>query len=204
MIVNILLIVAVFLIFCWNNTRKPHRYPPGKKLLEYLSHENTKVLNPLGPAWLPIIGNLPILKYLKIFKFHHLLWQYLAKIYGPVVGLRFLNDHIVIISGRDTIKEFYGRDEFNGRPDGFFFRVRSFDKRLGVVFTDGDLWEDQRRFTMKTLKQLGFGKVSMFQHIEQEAAELMQYFKKNNEIYMHNAFDISVLNVMWKILGGER
>lgn len=157
-----------------------------------------------GPSWVPFVGNLPILKYLKMFKFYHLLWQNLSKIYGSVVGLKFINDHIVIISGKDTIKEFYAREEFNGRPDGFFFRVRSFDKRLGVVFTDGDLWEDQRIFSVRTLKQLGFGRVSMIQDIEFEAYELVENLRKKKEIYMHNVFDISVLNVMWRMLGGER
>lgn len=157
---------------------------------------------------MPLLGNLPILKYLKVFKFHHLLWQYLTKIYGPIVGLKFVNDFIVIVSGKEAIREFYGREEFNGRPNGFFFRVRSFDKRLGVVFTDGELWEDQRRFSMKTLKLLGMGKFSMVEHVEHEAAELVESMRKRCEhqkaIFMHDAFDISVLNVMWTLLGGER
>lgn len=101
-------------------------------------------------------------------------------------------------------------EELKGRPDGFFFRIRSFDKRLGVVFTDGALWEEQRMFSVKTLKNLGFGKSSMIEHIQCEAEELIANLLKkcDKEMWIQdessNIFDISVMNVMWKILRGER
>lgn len=113
----------------------------------------------------------------------------------------------MIVSSRDAIREVYTRDELNGRPNGFFFRVRTFEKRLGIVFTDGTFWENQRRFTMTTLKHLGVGKFSMVQHIEHEATELVKEFKRKSAIgafSMHNAFDISVLNLMWVLLKNER
>lgn len=160
----------------------------------------------LGPIWLPIIGNLQILKYLKIFKFHHLLWSYLSSIYGPIVGLKFVNDIVVIVSDKETIKDLCNREEFSGRPTGFFFRIRSFNKRLGIVFTDGHLWEEQRTFTVKTLKHLGMGKTNVIEYIQNEASELVKGLEKKigEEMFMQNAFDISVLNVMWSLLKGER
>lgn len=101
-------------------------------------------------------------------------------------------------------------EELNGRPETFFFRIRSFDKRLGVVFTDGALWTEQRLFSVKTLKSLGFGKSSMISSIECEAEKLMMNLgtKFSSEISIQeensNIFDISVMNVMWQILRGER
>lgn len=111
----------------------------------------------------------------------------------------------MIVSSRDAIREVYTRDELNGRPDGFFFRVRTFEKRLGIVFTDGVFWENQRRFAATTLKRLGVGKFSMAHHIENEAVELVKELANKSEkcFYMHNAFDISVLNLMWVLLKGE-
>lgn len=112
----------------------------------------------------------------------------------------------MIVSSRDAIREVYTRDELNGRPDGFFFRVRTFEKRLGIVFTDGVFWENQRRFAATTLKRLGVGKFPMAQHIENEAFELVKEFSMRcgGGIFMHNAFDISVLNLMWVLLKGEK
>jgi methyl farnesoate epoxidase/farnesoate epoxidase len=163
---------------------------------------------PTGPQFLPIVGNISILKHLKVLKFHHLLWHHISKLYGPVVGLKFFHKHVVIVSSREAIREVYSRDELNGRPDGFFFRVRTFEQRLGLVFTDGHYWENQRRFSATTLKHLGVGKFSMAKHIEHEAEELIkEFFNKaeaSESFFMHSAFDISVLNLMWVLLKGER
>lgn len=126
------------------------------------------------------------------------------------MGLKLINDYVVIVSGRKLIKQLYNREELNSRPDGFFFRIRTFNERLGIVFTDGRQWEDQRNFSVKTLKSLGFGKSSMIEHIENEAKELALNLEKqcNHKIHIQradsNIFDISVMNVMWTLLRGER
>ncbi|XP_070495476.1 methyl farnesoate epoxidase-like [Chironomus tepperi] len=183
-------IIMVFLMACyWLLTKRPMDFPPG-------------------PKFLPIVGNINILKHIKTLKFHHLLWHNLSKLYGPVVGLKFFHKYVVIVSSKEAIKEVYSRDELNGRPDGFFFRIRTFEKRLGVVFTDGHFWENQRRFSATTLKHLGVGKFGMVKHIEHEAeeliSELMKISETTDEFPMHSTFDISVLNLMWVLLKGER
>lgn len=149
-------------------------------------------------------------RYLKKVKFYHLLWDHLSKMYGPLVGLKFFNCHVVIASGTEMVKKLYNTEELNGRPDGFFFRIRSFNKRLGVVFTDGKLWEEQKLFSVKTLKNLGFGRSSMIEHIENETSEFISHLSKNCSEEMtiqdtdKNIFDVPVMNVMWKILRGKR
>lgn len=124
------------------------------------------------------------------------------------MGFRVGRDRLIVISGREEVKEFYSREEFNGRPNGFFYRMRSFNRRLGIVFTDGHNWEIQKRFTLKTLKQLGKERNGMVTHVEKEAAEMIEYFKtksKNGDIIdMHNLFDVPVLNVLWALLAGYR
>lgn len=140
------------------------------------------------------------------------MWQHFSKIFGPIVGLKLITDHVVIVSGKTLIKKLYNCEDLNGRPDGFFFRIRTFDKRLGVVFTDGKFWEQQRNFSVKTLKTLGLGKLSMVEHIEREASEFVKSFEKKlgqcEEVFVqsegNNIFDISVMNVMWTILRGKR
>lgn len=118
---------------------------------------------------------IPLIKNLhSICGFYHLVWHYLTQRYGSIVGLRLGHDRIIIVAGKNEIKEFYSIDEFNGRPDGFFYRIRSFGKRLGVVFSDGKHWEIQRKFSLKVLRQLG-GKNSMKEHIEREANEIVHF-----------------------------
>lgn len=189
MLLNFILILSIIAIFLWRDKR-PKFFPPG-------------------PPWFPILGNLLLVhELLKDQKFYFRVWDFLATQYGDVVGLKLGTNKLIIVSGRDMIREFYANEDFDGRPDGFFYRVRSFDKRLGIVFTDEENWEVQRKFTMKTLKQLGLGRTNMVEHIEREAYEMVEYFnersKDGSPIEMHDGFDIPVLNVMWAFLSGSR
>lgn len=163
----------------------------------------------LGPRWLPIIGVLPLVQKLhSVYKFYHLIWYHMYQTYGPIVGLRIGNDRLIIVSGRKAIKEFYANDVFNGRPDGFFYRIRSFDKRLGVVFSDGHHWDVQRKFVVKMLRQMGMGRNLMIQHIEGEATAMVDYFTERSQcdepLNMQHAFDVSVLNTLWALVAGHR
>lgn len=163
----------------------------------------------VGPNWFPLIGSgFEVLRLVKHFKFYHLMWAELMRRYGPIVGLRLGRDRVVIVSGLDAIREVYSKDQFDGRPDGFFFRIRSFDKRLGVVFTDGAHWDIQRRFSVRTLKALGMGRTGMVNSLEREAEEMIHHLRKLSRtqkvISMHNAFDVSVLNSIWTLIAGKR
>lgn len=145
----------------------------------------------------------------KIFGFHHLVWHHLCKKFGTIVGLRIGKDRLIIVDGRDAIREFYNLPEFNGRPDGFFYRIRSFDKRLGIVFVDGMFWEIQRKFSSKILRQFGMGKSTMVMRIEHEAMEMVNFLKIKSSpiggvIEMEHIFDVPVLNVLWTMLAGSR
>lgn len=68
---------------------------------------------------------------MKKFGYIHLVWQNLHEQYGNVVGLRLGRNLVVTAFGPRAIQEVFTREEFNGRPDGFFFRMRTFGKRLG-------------------------------------------------------------------------
>lgn len=80
------------------------------------------------------------------------------------------------------------------------------------MFTDEQFWENQRRFSVKTLKHLGMGRITMIDHVEHEATELIKHLEmigeNSSEIYIQkdnsNVFDLSVMNVTWKILRGTR
>lgn len=78
---------------------------------------------------------------------HGKAWCELAKKYGPIVGLKLgLADPMIIVSGRDAVMEMLSRSEFDGRPNGFIFTHRTMGKKRGILFTDGKVWTDQRRY----------------------------------------------------------
>lgn len=163
----------------------------------------------IGPIWFPCVGillQLPGLR--KSHGFFHLIWYHLYKVYGSVVGIAIGSQHIVIVSGREAVREFYSTDAMNGRPNGFFYCIRTFNKRLGVVFTDGEAWNVQRNFSTKILRQMGMGRSNMIEHIEHESHRMVEHFRKKCDggrtISMQHAFDIPVLNILWILIAGYR
>jgi len=50
---------------------------------------------------------------------------------SDIVGLKLGREYVVIVFGNDLLNETFHRDEFQGRPDNFFMRLRTMGKRRG-------------------------------------------------------------------------
>ncbi|KAM3966329.1 cytochrome P450 [Aphomia sociella] len=159
------------------------------------------------PWALPIIGNL-LLVWLKLkkYKYHYLVWQSWSRVYGNVVGLRLGLINIVVVSGNEMIKEVSTRKELSGRPDGFLYKMRSFGKKLGIVFNDGPAWNTKRRILLKYLKQFGYGTRSMESFIAEECKDLikMRMLEAGKPVIVNDIFHISIINILWRIVAGKR
>jgi len=86
---------------------------------------------------------------------------------------------------------------------------RTWGERKGLLVTDDELWHEQRKFVLRQLRDFGFGRRTMSGLVEDEAAELVKYFrdrvKPNGTIMpMRDAFGISVLNTLWTMLASIR
>ena len=74
----------------------------------------------------------------------------------------------------------------------------------------GDVWKEMRRFSIRTLRDFGFGKQkSMEGTIQEELQELTESLLKKIEsgegvIKMKQFFTISVLNILWSMMAGVR
>ncbi|XP_017762815.1 PREDICTED: methyl farnesoate epoxidase-like [Eufriesea mexicana] len=182
------LLLVFFCIFCIYDCIKPHNFPPG-------------------PKWLPLIGCIFAFRRLKLkHKYAFLAFQELTKTYGPILGLKLGNQKVVVISTHDLVKKVLLQDEFNGRPDGFFFKVRAFGKKKGILFAEGTTWSQCRRFTMRHLRTFGLGQSIMEKHLTIEAQNLVNYLHRasaKGPVLMHTAFDIAVLNSLWYMFAGH-
>ncbi|KAG8224269.1 hypothetical protein J437_LFUL005075, partial [Ladona fulva] len=160
---------------------------------------------------MPILGNFLHFRelLLKLKLLHPVLDEY-HRLYGPVVGLRFGSKELIIISGKDAVQEGLAREEFDGRQCGFLIEHRSNGERKGVIFTDGEEWKEQRRFALRNLRDLGFGKRSMESMIREEALELVSRLTEMGKkagtegVDMERVFTIPVLNSLWSIMTGQR
>ena len=46
----------------------------------------------------------------------------------------------------------------------------------GIISTSGDVWKNQRRFTLRTLRDLGFGRNTLEPIMQEELEELLKLF----------------------------
>ena len=80
----------------------------------------------------------------------------------------------------------------------------------GIMFTEGSFWQEQRRFTLRHLRDLGFGKTSHEDMMLDEIQELLSEISAAAEadpdrvVNYKGIFSISLINVLWGIVGGER
>lgn len=82
----------------------------------------------------------------------------------------------------------------------------------GILLTDEEFWQEQKRFVLRHLRDFGFGRHTMASLIEEEAAALVNTFeaiinksgKDGVEIEMSQAFSVNVLNTLWMMMAGKR
>ncbi|KAF6201208.1 hypothetical protein GE061_005655 [Apolygus lucorum] len=182
----LILVFIIFILYIALNSRKPVGFPPG-------------------PSWVPIVGNLPLFISLRRkLGFTHLVYAKLSARYGPLLGLRMGRDLLVIASGEKAIRDVLSRPEFDARPDGFLFRFRSFGRRLGLVFTDGDHFTEQKKFLLTHLKSFGLNRSIMEDKILDEIQDLQTALKEMSQVSLPDAFGVSVVNALWGIIAGQR
>ncbi|CAH6959437.1 cytochrome P450 2C29 [Phodopus roborovskii] len=131
---------------------------------------------PPGPTPLPIIGNFLQIDVKNIQQS----FTKFSKVYGPVFTLYFGKEPTVVLHGYEVVKEAlidHG-EEFSGR--GRFPALDRTFNGLGIIFSNGNRWKDMRRFALTTLRNLGIGKRSIEDHVQEEAQCLVEELRKTN------------------------
>lgn len=136
--------------------------------------------SPPGPPRLPFVGSYPFL-YLLDFNNLHLAIRKLCKYYqSNVVGFYVGNAFCVVSNDEQTVREVLFNPDFDGRNDIYIARLRaeSFNLR-GIFFIDGPFWQDQRRFSLRNMRDFGFGRRFETYELEvnNEMENMIQMFK---------------------------
>ncbi|XP_059254155.1 cytochrome P450 2C21 isoform X2 [Mustela nigripes] len=131
---------------------------------------------PPGPTPLPIIGNILQINTKNVSKS----LRKLAESYGPVFTVYFGMKPTVVLYGHEAVKEALidQSEEFSGR--GSFPVVDFITRGLGVVFSSGETWKQTRRFSLTVLRNMGMGKRTIEDRIQEEALCLVEALKKTN------------------------
>ena len=75
-----------------------------------------------------------------------------------------------------------------------------------MIFNDGSAWKSHRRFSLKALKDFGFGKSSLDHILIEEADRMGEFFmnQKNEPFLVQTLFNLVILNVLWTVVAGKR
>ncbi|XP_008061536.1 cytochrome P450 2C3-like, partial [Carlito syrichta] len=164
------------------------------------SHARRKL--PPGPTPFPIVGNIMQLNTKDISKSLSML----ANDYGPVFTVYFGMKPTVVLHGYEAIKEALidQGEEFSGR--GSLPVVERFTQGLGVAFSNGETWKQTRRFSLMVLRNMGMGKKTIEDRIQEEASCLVEALKKTNASPCDPAFLLGCVpcNVISSIIFQDR
>jgi cytochrome P450 len=155
---------------------------------------------PKGPFPLPFIGNGLALRNSPGKQIQE--W---AKSYGDVFQLFFGKERTYVITDLKLAKELFNDPVFSSRPDSEIFHLLS-DGPSGILSSSGQVWSEQRRFTLRHLRDFGFGKNAGEEMIMNEVNEFLKTFSNQQGVpfVINRTFQAAVLNTLWEILAGVR
>ncbi|KAK4014851.1 hypothetical protein OUZ56_027361 [Daphnia magna] len=135
----------------------------------------------------------------------------MGEVYGPVVGTYVgPTQPIISVCGHEAIKEAMLNDDLSGRPELAIMMARTFGEGLGIMFVMGQFWQEQRRFTLRHLRDLGFGKTSIEDQMMGEVGDLIKDIENKSQsdpkkiADFKGIFQVSGINILWAIIAGER
>lgn len=84
-----------------------------------------------GPTWWPHIGNTSQLRRAaRELGGQHLVFEHWMRDYdSPVIGLKLGKEHVVVAMTYPMVRSVHTGLEYDGRPDNFFFRLRTMGTR---------------------------------------------------------------------------
>ncbi|NXA05597.1 CP2J6 protein, partial [Sapayoa aenigma] len=157
---------------------------------------------PPGPTPYPIFGNLLQMN----FKIHHEYLKKMAKIHGNIFTLWLSHQPTVVLQGFQMVKEglTVHAEDVAGRPLREVFQFLTHGN--GVMFSNGHLWKQQRRFGLATLRKLRVGEKDQEYQIQEEVSDLVEYLRKTNGKPLDPTMPViqTVSNVISSVVIGHR
>ncbi|XP_055643130.1 probable cytochrome P450 303a1 [Toxorhynchites rutilus septentrionalis] len=187
--------VVLFVIILYRDCKKPENFPPG-------------------PKWYPFIGSALEIAIVRQKK--GMLCKAIESIasrykHNGLIGFKFGKDKTVIAVSGASLREMMSNEYLDGRPTGIFYETRTWGLRRGVLLTDEEFWQEQRRFIVRHLKEFGFARKGMAAIIENEAVCLREEFHNlvnhgngTAIVQMQSVFSVYILNTLWLMMAGIR
>ena len=162
---------------------------------------------PPGPPAVPLLGSLPFLSLSRGM----VDWSLDSRVTRHNLATVSLGPkNLFVINDLKLAKELFEKDEFSGRPTNEWVDHRKLinGKLRGIVVSENENWIKQRRFGLKTLRDLGFGRRSIEQIVNEEIEEIIVKLgdssDRDGDYLMDSVFNIPIINVLWQLVAGYR
>ncbi|XP_074524638.1 cytochrome P450 2J2-like [Halichoeres trimaculatus] len=170
-------------------------------ITDYINNQRHASFPP-GPPAFPLVGNIFSVDHKKT---HESMTQ-LAKKYGDVYSLRIGQEWLVVLNGFEVLKEALVNqgDSLADRPA--LPLVMDLTHGRGVIFSNGHMWKQHRRFTLSTLRQFGLGKKSLEPVILDEFTHCLEELNhfKGKPFSPHLVINNVVSNIICSLVFGHR
>ncbi|XP_013391076.1 cytochrome P450 2C15-like [Lingula anatina] len=162
---TVLIFVAVLLLSLW-----------------MLSSRNPRVNWPPGPVCFPVVGCLPQMMICgRRRQPTDLLPWY--DTYGDIMHVKLGEQHMIMLGTYELIQEAFVKNAatVSARPTWIYILRHIVGKDgAGVIFKSGHEWKELRRFTLSSLRDLGLGRKTLQERIQDEARYLVQKIENEN------------------------
>ncbi|XP_077518994.1 cytochrome P450 2J4-like [Amblyomma americanum] len=157
-----------------------------------------KKRSPPGPWGIPILGYFPF-----IWKPYHHAFKELADKYGAIVRLRMGCKDVVVLNDLTSIREGLSDPNIMYRPDDFLFRYLDMK---GIGGLNGEEWQANRRYCFQVMRNLGFAKKPMEQHMQEEVQCFNEILErsKGQPITICHQLGASIVNNISALVFGQR
>ncbi|CAI9596862.1 unnamed protein product [Staurois parvus] len=130
----------------------------------------------------------------------------LSKQYGPIFTLWFGSKPVVVLCGYAVIKEALINYSYQFGARGSLPISQRLSEDFGIITTNGERWQQVRRFTVTTLRNFGMGKRSMEERVQEESRHLIKAIEDTGgKVFNpHTALGRAVNNVINLVVFGRR
>jgi len=166
--------------------------------------------HPPNPKVIPFLGNILTLNSLD--PLIHLAYHTLCHQLGKVFRVSIFGEWMAVLCDFEHIKEVHtGKQAIDrGSPPTLnLLMCGKMSQDHGIIFSSGEIWKETRRFTLRALRDMGFGKKTSESLVLEESRAVIvaiQNLANNNNgvIDVEKLFNKAALNVVWHITAGER
>jgi methyl farnesoate epoxidase/farnesoate epoxidase len=133
----------------------------------------------------------------------------LSKKYGNLYSITVGVVPTVVVCGNDMIRAAMKSENYDDRIDFDWVLDRSYGKKIGLIFSEGEFGRETRRLMMRILRDYGFGKKTTMESLildewEEFNAMLKEKVAKNPRVTIDCTFNGPMANIVWSLISGTR